>query len=71
LELHRKLSGSDRDEVLITDIFGGEIDAAKLEARARGSDRDEVLITDIFGGEIDAAKLEARASAQKALEPLP
>jgi hypothetical protein len=34
LELHRKLSGSDRDEVLITDIFGGEIDAAKLEARA-------------------------------------
>jgi hypothetical protein len=34
LELHRRLSGSDREEVSITDIFGGEIDAAKLEERA-------------------------------------
>jgi hypothetical protein len=34
LELHRRLSGLDREEVSITDIFGGEIDAAKLEARA-------------------------------------
>jgi hypothetical protein len=34
LELLRRLSGPDREEVSITDIFGGEIDAAKLEARA-------------------------------------
>jgi hypothetical protein len=35
LELHRRLSGgSNREEVSITDIFGGEIDAAKLEEHA-------------------------------------
>jgi hypothetical protein len=33
LELLRRLSGPDREGVSITDIFGGEIDAA-LEERA-------------------------------------
>ena len=31
LELLRRLTDSDREEVSITDIFGGEIDVAKLQ----------------------------------------
>ena len=34
VDLLQKLSGSDREQASVTDIFGGEIDVAKLEAHA-------------------------------------
>lgn len=43
LEMLQKLSGSDREEVTITDLFGGEMDIAKMEERVSTQSAQEGL----------------------------